>query len=101
MMNANELRIIIPVVFAVTGFFITFFMRKSMNITLFVIFIYGTLLLLDRLYMPQDWRLFHEIVANLLNLGSKFLTLIKDLLTGASSAAIFLFLIGGAVGLFS
>ena len=100
-MNANELMIIIPILFGLVGFFSTFFMRRSINIALFVVVLYGSFLLLDRLYMPQDWRLFHEIVANLLNLGSKFVALIKNLLTGASSAAIFLFLIGGAVGLVS
>lgn len=98
-MNNNEAMIVISGVFGIMGFFITFYMRRLVNIVVFVVFLYGSLLILDNLYMPQNWCLFHAMVNNLIFLSNRFVVLIKNLLSGADSVTIFLFLIGGVVGI--
>jgi hypothetical protein len=98
---AKELHIIIPIAFGLIGFFFAFFMKRALNIAIFTIFVYASFLLLDRLDLAQDWKVFQEITGALQTVGTKVIEMIKNLLGNASTMAIFLFIIGGAAGLFT
>lgn len=93
--------IFISLIFLALGLLTGFFARRFINITVFVLLIYGGMIALEALGMAQNWPVFSELTQYLVSTGRTTVRLFTDVLDGAPGLASGLFLGGGVVGLFT
>jgi len=93
--------ILISLIFLALGLLTGFFARRFINITVFVLLIYGGMITLEALGMTQSWSTFNELSQHLVRTGRTTIKLFTKLLNGAPVLGSGLFLVGGVVGLFT
>jgi len=94
----NEAQIIVPVVFSMAGFLLTFVMRKVFGAIVLLILGYALFLLLMHLQVIPGLALHNDFTGTLQTLGDKVMAILKHLLKSASTTSIALFIMGGVLG---
>jgi hypothetical protein len=97
--NYKEFQMLIPIVFGIFGFILTFFIRRGLNIVVLGILLYATLKGLEKLKGVPDWENFDKFISLLQQLGKTILMLTNNMIASAGTVSIMLFLCGAMVGL--
>jgi len=99
MTHINTATIIIASLFGVCGFLISYFLRRSLGFFLIGALLYVVFKGLENLKFNPDWGSYQKILSLLHQLAGVLLSLIQNMISGASLMAILFFLAGGVLGL--
>jgi hypothetical protein len=91
--------IVLCLMFGCFGFFLSFFIARTVNIALILLLTWVPFKVLERYGFEPDWQLFQKIKSLILSLLEAIVELLANLLNIASIGSMVFFLIGGIAGI--
>jgi len=89
---------ILYLTFGCLGFFLCFFVARTVNIALLLLMVWVPLKVIEKYGFAPDWEGFNNLKESLLSIWSVLADLISNMLTIAPTGSLVLFLIGGLTG---
>lgn len=95
----NNTEIMTAILFCASGFFLTFFLKRGLNLILLGIFLYAVFHGFEAIHYHADWNSLSKFTSTLQQLAKILLTMIQNMISAANILTIMAFLIGGMIGL--
>lgn len=98
-MTMKEVDILVPVIFGIFGFIVSYFLRRGIGIVLLCVFLFAIFKSLEALSFKTDWSSLDGAVQMSVQLGKTLFALVVNMLSVASVFSVLLFIFGGVAGL--
>lgn len=91
--------IIIPLLYGASGFFLSFFLSRAVNIAIVTCFLYVTFKTLEKMHVKMDMNGLERLSVMLGEFGRTIVTLAIGIIHTTNTTALLLFITGGVVGI--
>jgi hypothetical protein len=92
--------IVLCLMFGCFGFFLSFFIARTVNIALILLLTWVPFKVIERYGLDPDWELFHKLKDLVLSLFGTLIELLSNLINLAPVGGMIFFLVGGIAGIF-
>lgn len=90
--------IVLCLMFGCIGFFLSFFVARTINIALLLLLVWVPLKVIEKYGMDPDWAGFYKLKDILLSLWRVLLDMLSNVLNIATVGSLVLFVVGGLTG---